>query len=64
MSVEKIVTMTQKHFSDPIPLPHLIYKVHFHENEIVSNNIWFGATSKDVLKNIIQARAKESNGEI
>ena len=39
--------------SHPVPLPHLVYKVGFHENEILQHNVWAGTGADDILKNII-----------
>ena len=56
-------TFAQKKLSsDPIPLPHLIYKVHFHENEIVNSNNWSGATSNDILKILSNQKLKKQMG--
>ena len=39
--------------SHQVPLPHPVYKVDFHENQILSHNVWSGIGPNDILKNII-----------
>ena len=39
--------------TNTVQLPHLVYKVEFHENES-TNNIWAANDPEDVLKNIMQ----------
>ena len=44
-----------------IPLPHLVYKIDFLENDVEKQSVWMGKTTDDILENIIVGVEKKSS---
>ena len=45
-----------------VSLPHLVYKVDFHENQILQHSVWSGSNADNILKNILHETKKKGGG--